>query len=447
MTRDGVRQAVEEDHVRSRPDQRFLSGGWRDPRRPSGNLATFVAAVGAPGFSRLRLLSAQERMVTHGATAHRDAKGIWSDFQPFHVIGLPGGKRATTQLYPVADQSTRRPKEKANETVPSGGGERRKGPDRRTRWEDRRGSTRPHEGGARQLAPFPTTQSAVRRWVRHELRLPPEHEQALLDGIDALVVRQEQLWERSKADAISALTAAFRNRLDLLQRELSAREATVSNITEYFEQLISELAVRATHDPKTHLLHFTRFREQLEYYLRHEQRGSWCAVGLADISSFKWYNDTLGHAVGDRIIESVARLLQEHVRSTDILAHESTPDTHLHARFGGDEFCFLVPNLDDPAMAAAIADRFGQAVRQYDWSAIDERLTARPVTVDVGVACLRLGPLGGRRFVGEQLVRELMALADTLMYQAKKDRATRPYTMKLLLDGDRLTEITDETDA
>ena len=61
-------------------------------------------------------------------------------------------------------------------------------------------------------------------------------------------------------------------------------------------------------------MNFRRFIEQLEAFLALEQRGRWCAVGLVDITSFKWYNDTLGHALGDRIIDRVARLLREQIR-------------------------------------------------------------------------------------------------------------------------------------
>ena len=69
-------------------------------------------------------------------------------------------------------------------------------------------------------------------------------------------------------------------------------------------------------------MNFGRFTEQLESFLALEQRGRWCAVGLVDITGFKWYNDALGHAVGDRIIERVAQLLREQVRSDDLLAQE-----------------------------------------------------------------------------------------------------------------------------
>jgi diguanylate cyclase (GGDEF)-like protein len=179
-------------------------------------------------------------------------------------------------------------------------------------------------------------------------------------------------------------------------------------------------------------MNFTRFVEQLELYLTVEQRGRWCAVGLIDINSFKWYNDTFGHAMGDRIIERVARLLQEHVRADDLVAHDSLHE--LHARFGGDEFCFLIPNLDDVSVAAAIADRYREAVARYNWRSEDERLADRPVTVDIGVACLMLGPLEQRRRMGPQLARDLLAYADRLMYKAKNDQAARAYPLALRVD-------------
>ena len=99
--------------------------------------------------------------------------------------------------------------------------------------------------------------------------------------------------------------------------------ATVSSISKYFEELVADLTDRVHRDPKTRLMNFRRFIEQLEAFLALEQRGHWSAVGLVDIGSFKWYNDTLGHALGDRIIDRVARLLREQVRSDDLIAQEA----------------------------------------------------------------------------------------------------------------------------
>src|SRR5258706_14264877 len=133
-----------------------------------------------------------------------------------------------------------------------------------------------------------------------------------------------------------------------VQTELSAKDATVSSIARYFEGLVAALTDKTQRDPKTKLMNFGRFTEQLESFLALEQRGRWCAVRLVDITGFKSYNDALGHAVGDQIIERVAALLREQVRSDDLLAQErighTAPDRigprsqDLHARLGAEEF-------------------------------------------------------------------------------------------------------------
>jgi diguanylate cyclase (GGDEF)-like protein len=191
-------------------------------------------------------------------------------------------------------------------------------------------------------------------------------------------------------------------------------------------------------------MNFRRFIEQLEAFLALEQRGHWCAVGLVDINSFKWYNDTLGHALGDRIIDRVARLLREQVRSDDLIAQEA-PDPRvaqeLHARSGGDEFCFLIPELDNPQDAWVIAERFREAVERFDWSMEDARLVEKPVKVDVGVVCLRLGTVGERRHLARQLAQELLARADKLMYEAKGERASQVSCIHLRLEDGSLIEV------
>ena len=162
--------------------------------------------------------------------------------------------------------------------------------------------------------------------MRDRLHLPTGQEQALLDAIDSVFLQHERLWQQSKQEAIQAVSAGFTERMNRMRDELSARDATVSSIAKYFEDLVADLTDRVHRDPKTRLMNFRRFIEQLEAFLALEQRGRWCAVGLVDITSFKWYNDTLGHALGDRIIDRVARLLREQIRSDDLIAQES-PDS------------------------------------------------------------------------------------------------------------------------
>ena len=293
--------------------------------------------------------------------------------------------------------------------------------------------------------PQPQTRNELQSWVREQLKLPPAIETALLAAIDAVFSRHERLWQESKHEAIQALSAGFADKMARVQTELSAKDATVSSISSYFEGLVADLTDKSQRDPKTKLMNFGRFTEQLESFLALEQRGRWCAVGLVDITGFKWYNDALGHAVGDRIIERVAALLREQVRSDDLLAQERVGprSQDLHARFGGDEFCFLVPDLVECVQAHAVAERFREAVERYDWTVEDHRLEVQPVRVDVGVVCLWLGRVADRRFVARRLASELIQHADRLMYEAKSERANHIYLLRAKVDNGAVAALAD----
>ena len=282
----------------------------------------------------------------------------------------------------------------------------------------------------------PQTRNELQAWVREELTLQPALEASLLAAIDAVFTRHERLWQESKQEAIQALSAGFADKMAHIQTEFSAKDATVSSISRYFEALVADLTDKSQRDPKTKLINFGRFTEQLESFLALEQRGRWCAVGLVDITGFKWYNDAFGHAVGDRIIERVAALLREQVRSDDLLAQERVGphSKDLHARFGGDEFCFLIPDLAECHEAHAVGERFREAVERYDWTLEDSRLSVQPVRVDVGVVCLWLGKVADRRFIARRLSADLIQRADKLMYEAKSERANHIYLLRARLE-------------
>src|SRR5881628_3134294 len=291
--------------------------------------------------------------------------------------------------------------------------------------------------------PQPQTRNELQEWVRETLHLAPALESALLSAIDAVFTRHERLWQESKHEAIQALSSGFADKMARVQTELSAKDATVSSISRYFEALVADLTDKSHRDPKTKLMNFGRFTEQLESFLALEQRGGrWCAVGLVDITGFKWYNDALGHAVGDRIIERVAALLREQARSDDLLAQERVgPRTKdMHARFGGDEFCFLIPDLAECHQAHAVGERFREAVERFDWALEDHRLAVQPPRVDVGVVCFWLGRVAERRFIARRLAADLIQRADKLMYEAKGERASHIYLVRTRLENGVLTE-------
>jgi len=279
---------------------------------------------------------------------------------------------------------------------------------------------------------YPQTRSELPAWLSDHLNLDPAQTAELLTVIDRVFSRHERLWQESKHEAIQALSAGFADKMVRVKTELTAKDATVSSISRYFEALVQELTDKTHQDPKTKLMNFSRFSEQLESFLALEQRGRWCAVGLVDITGFKWYNDALGHAVGDRIIERVANILREQVRSDDVIAQEPPAawSQDLHARFGGDEFCFLIPDISECSQAHAIGERFREAVERYDWALEDARLVAQPVRVDVGVVVFWLGRVADRRFIARRLAADLIQRADELMYEAKGERASHIYLLR-----------------
>lgn len=282
----------------------------------------------------------------------------------------------------------------------------------------------------------------LRDWIQKHLVLPAPQIAELMRAVEQVLERQRHLVEDSKYEAIRALTEGFVAKLDRLQTQLTEKDVTVSNIARYFEEVVADLTERTHRDPKTRLLNFEWFMERLESFLAVEQRVRWCAVGVVDITNFKQYNDTLGHAAGDRIIERVAHILSDQIRSEDFLAVERAGQDHdLHARIGGDEFCFLVPDLPGCVEAAEVAGRFKEAVSAFDWSRVDRRLAARPVKVDVGVICLQLGMVAERRGAARELAAALVHRADTLMYEAKSAKAATVHSAAVRIEQGALVEV------
>jgi diguanylate cyclase (GGDEF)-like protein len=284
-----------------------------------------------------------------------------------------------------------------------------------------------HPGRPYPTSQYPQSRDELQQWLCEYLDLAPELQPAVFGAIDSVFTRHKQLWETARGEAMQALSARFVYQIAKLQRRLSEKETAVSVISQYFEQLVADLADKTHRDPKTQLITFPRFTEQLEAFLAVEQRSRWCAIGLADIARLKSYNDTHGHAVGDRIIGRVARLLQEQVRSDDLVSRkpDSAAASELHSRFGGDEFCFLVPRLSGHEKAFTIGERFREAVERYDWSLEDRQLAEHPVRIDVGVVSLCLGRVAERRFIARRLAADLIKCADDLMYSAKNDPVSR----------------------
>ena len=114
------------------------------------------------------------------------------------------------------------------------------------------------------------------------------------------------------------------------------------------EELTSALGMiqkMATHDSLTGLPNRALFNETLAHAIAQAERhGRSLAIFFMDMDRFKNINDTLGHPVGDRVLQEAARRLQHSVRSSDLVA-----------RLGGDEFVLLVEDFRDSGDLADMA--------------------------------------------------------------------------------------------
>ncbi len=183
-----------------------------------------------------------------------------------------------------------------------------------------------------------------------------------------------------------------------LFQDISDRKAAANQI----EQL-------AFFDPLTGLPNRRLMRDRLEQALVASARNQqWGALLLFDLDNFKTLNDTMGHSVGDELLQEVARRLRSDIRQGDTVA-----------RLGGDEFVVILSEVGDSTHAQQHVDGttrkmlnqllapFGLATDPYDPGGGKRNYQC---TASVGIAMFLGRSVGGD---------ELMKRADTAMYQAK----------------------------
>ncbi len=141
------------------------------------------------------------------------------------------------------------------------------------------------------------------------------------------------------------------------------------------KQLFEESQV----DPLTNLKNRRAFNTGIEYLFARSSRTSEpLVVVMIDIDYFKNYNDSFGHVAGDELLKTLADIFQNNSRGQDIIS-----------RFGGEEFCFLLPNTNlDGAMTLVEELRskvskilgeitFSAGIAQWDFSESAESLISR----------------------------------------------------------------------
>ena len=217
-----------------------------------------------------------------------------------------------------------------------------------------------------------------------------------------------------EAEQLLTRLGKLRQSLVEMRRELNQTIATTTPLVEANEQLVlaalhaeavaetavstlGEVARTSQHDPLTNLpnrlLMLDRFDTAIAAARRHDTR---IAVLFVDLDGFKNINDTLGHAVGDQVLQLVARRLQSTVRDSDTVS-----------RYGGEEFVVLLPEISRAADAAVIARKLLNAIAAP--SRVGEHRLALSASVGITIY-----PEDGED------AATLITRADDAMYRAKR---------------------------
>ncbi|MEA3278091.1 MAG: EAL domain-containing protein [Pseudomonadota bacterium] len=180
------------------------------------------------------------------------------------------------------------------------------------------------------------------------------HDQAFYDAMwDSLRSKgywNGEIWNRRKDGSVYpqwlSLTA-----ISNTAEEVREYVAVFTDITRR-KQDEEKILHQANFDPLTGLPNRSLLKDRLHHALASARQEGWSAALLfVDLERFKWVNDTLGHAVGDELLQQVAERLGSCVREVDTLA-----------RFGGDEFVVLLEDVRTADDAAEVAKKLIAAI-------------------------------------------------------------------------------------
>lgn len=199
-------------------------------------------------------------------------------------------------------------------------------------------------------------------------------------------------WVPEHSDYSLAWLAGF-----ILAALLSGLVASLLNSHRRLESAFATISHQARFDPLTQLVNRSYFRQLLDAYIGScKRRDDRFAMLFVDLDHFKEINDSLGHDVGDQLLQRIAEILNTNSRADDFVA-----------RIGGDEFVVLLKDVDHPATAELLASKLLQYLAQ------PLQLKEQQVTIEASIG-IAMFPEDGR------YAPDLLKHADLAMYASKK---------------------------
>ena len=205
---------------------------------------------------------------------------------------------------------------------------------------------------------------------------------------------------------VSVADDAPSDELRALQRGFNHMAQSIAQAHHHLQARIDEatskLAYQALHDPLTGLPNRRAFEQALENAVTRSRRsGDHSTLCFIDLDRFKIVNDSCGHAAGDELLQNIARLIRQRLRTGDLIS-----------RIGGDEFALILHECS-PAAALGLAESLREVVSTYRFHWEERRFT-------VG-ASIGLVRIDGRT----NSASDLLVAADLACYAAKKSGRNR----------------------
>jgi diguanylate cyclase (GGDEF)-like protein len=187
--------------------------------------------------------------------------------------------------------------------------------------------------------------------------------------------------------------------LERANADLEAANAELGELNRQIERQNEELKQLASIDPLSGCMNRRSFFESSDpVFLQAQQAAGEVCVLMCDIDKFKVINDTYGHAVGDLVIQQVARILKAALRPSDLLC-----------RYGGEEFCIVLPDIN-MLQAYVVAERIRFKIEAQAGPGV-RTVQGLRVTSSFGLSSIGLGAPD---------LKALIEQADEALYHSKQ---------------------------
>lgn len=215
------------------------------------------------------------------------------------------------------------------------------------------------------------------------------------DGLTVEMHAVPTEWEGEPVSLVTMRDITARKRYE---RRIQEQQDALQDANAQLQGANARLQALATLDGLTGIFNHRAAKERLAVeWSRSRRYDAPLSVLMLDVDKFKQYNDAFGHPAGDEVLKSVASLMREKARDTDVVA-----------RYGGEEFILVLPNTGAEA-ALVFAERLRVALESQSWP-------LRPVT----------GSFGAATATPEmQSFDDLVAAADKALYFSKENGRNR----------------------